>query len=505
MEQGAAGQREAAPGRRPENCNGDEERLRENEDEQQDESRPVEQVRIVGPEDPFREKAESMRAQRRTFPFLLAVVLGMMPSVASLVADDFNQDRLRDGENAYAAKRYAEAIDQFRIAAFGTLDHPPLFSECLVRLALAESAANKSTDTLATIERFLDLERRFPSYAKANLQPETRSAFQALLVAKVPQATILSVPSLAGLIETNEQKIAKLPPESRRKALEAEARREPTNPAWPRDLAAEALERGDAKDAEKWATKALSLQPSNAEALALRARSRYERRLYADALTDLSAVPADVFERHPDLYAEKFVCLVDARRFDEAERIAGRIPETSAARPEVAKARTDLAAEQRRTASASKARSAPAGTESASSRQTSAPAASAVPAPVAPSDPARSQAALDESRRLILASRAGDAEKVLDEAIRNDPGNRELRLALLEAACLDRSYPTGAAQVALVKPFTPSEGPAMFYAAVVLYETGRVDEARAYLKQAMPSVSGPLVDEYSKKILGVTQ
>jgi tetratricopeptide (TPR) repeat protein len=498
---------EAAPSRRPEKYGGDQERLRENEDEQQDECDPVEQARVVGPKGSSREKAESvLRAQRLTFPLLLAVVVAMMPSATVLRADDFNQDRLHDGQDAYAAKRYAEAIDQFRIAAFGSLDRPPLLSECLVRLALAEAAANKSADAGATLERFIEVERRFQSYAKANLQPEIRSSFQALLLARVPQATILSMPSLAGLIETNEQKVAKLPPESRQKALEAEARREPSNPIWPTDLAALALERGDTKDAEKWATKALSLQPANAEALALRARSRFAQRRYADALADLSALPADAFERRPELYAEMFVCLVEARRFDDAAAIAGRIPETAATRPDVAKARTDLAAEQRRTGSAPKAAVAPASTSaggaaSDSSRKAAAPAA----APAAPPDPARSKAALEESRRLVLVSRAGDAEKLLNEAIKNDPGNRELRLALLEATCLDRSYPAGAAQVPLVKPFAENEAPAMFYAAVVLYETGRVDEARAYMKLAMPRVSGPLVDEYSKKILGTTQ
>jgi tetratricopeptide (TPR) repeat protein len=506
VEQDAAPGREAAPGRRPEKCTGDQERMREDEHEEQDESHPTEQVRVVGPECSLREKAESMlRAQGRTFPFLLAVVVGMMPSVAGLRADDFNEDRLHDGEDAYVAKRYADAIDQFRIAAFGSLDRPPLLSECLVRLALAEAAANKSPDTGATLERFLEVERRFQSYAKAKLQPEIRSSFQALLLARVPQATILSVPSLAGMIETSEQKIAKLPPDARQKALEAEARQEPSNPIWPTDLAALALERGDAKEAEKWATKALSLQPTNAEALALRARSRFARRQYADALTDYSALPADAFERRPELYAEEFVCLVEARRFEDAEAISGRIPAASAARPDVAKARTDLAAErQRRTAPAPKpaaatASTATGGAASAVSRAASAPASAPTP------DPARSKAALDESRRLVLASRATDAEKLLNEAIKSDPGNRELRLALLEAACLDRSYPAGAAQVALVKPFAENEAPAMFYAAVVLYETGRVDEARAYMKQAMPRVSGPLVDEYSRKILGVTQ
>ena len=97
--------------------------------------------------------------------------------------------------------------------------------------------------------------------------------------------------------------------------------------------------------------------------------------------------------------------------------------------------------------------------------------------------------------------KAGDAEKALSEALKTDPGNRDLRLALLEATCLSRSYQKGAAQIALLAPFNEAEAAPMFYAAVVLYETGHGSEARGYLERALPRVSGPLVDEYSKKIL----
>ena len=86
--------------------------------------------------------------------------------------------------------------------------------------------------------------------------------------------------------------------------------------------------------------------------------------------------------------------------------------------------------------------------------------------------------------------------------MQSDATNRDLRLALLEAACLGRAYPTAAAQIPLVQPFSESEAPSMFYAAVVLYETGRVEDAQSYLKRARNRVSGPLVDEYSRKILG---
>ena len=42
----------------------------------------------------------------------------------------------------------------------------------------------------------------------------------------------------------------------------------------------------------------------------------------------------------------------------------------------------------------------------------------------------------------------------------------------------------------------------MFYAAVALYEVGRRDEARTFLQRARSNVSGALVDEYAKKIMG---
>ncbi len=115
---------------------------------------------------------------------------------------------------------------------------------------------------------------------------------------------------------------------------------------------------------------------------------------------------------------------------------------------------------------------------------------------------ARSEAALAESRRLVSSGKAGDAERILTDAVKADPSNRDLRLALLEAACLTRSYKTGMAQIAVLEPFGEVEAPSMFYAAVVLYDSGHPKEARTYLERSAKKVSGPLVDEYSKKILG---
>ncbi len=275
---------------------------------------------------------------------------------------------------AFQQKRFGEAIDEFRVAAFGALDEPTLLTECLVRLALAQAAAGKTSDADETLARFVDVEKRFGGFAKANLEPEVRTEFQALLKKRVSPATLAGVPSLSGTSE----------------------------------LAG----RGPA--------------PAPAPAPA--------------------PTPA-------------------------------RAPKASSPPP-------------------------PAPVSASASPKSAAPAEAASPtSPMGPSLAERSRQAIVEGRRLINASKAGEAERILSQALAADPGNRELRLALLEASCLNRSYTTSIAQVSAVSPFGEGESVSMFYAAVALYEVGRLSEARDLMRRADSRVSGPLVDEYAKKIM----
>ncbi len=438
----------------------------------------------------------------------------MMTPVVSARSEDFYETRLRDGQEAFREKLFLQAVEELRIASFGFLDRPVLLSESLARLSLAQAAAGQSAEADATLLRFLEVERRFRPYAQVQLEPEIRKEFELFLLRRMPPSTLLSLPALAGLVETEEQKIAKLPPKERRNALEAAFRREPGNVVWPLALAREASERQDWKDVNQWAEKALELDRANAKALALRAHARAERRDCAGALADLAALPPGEWTAHPDLQADRFVCLVESGDWARAEEIVKIIPESLLARSDVARARQKLAAEQQRrsreaaTAAAAKAPTPADRPASAGSPGTGPPASPAAatsqkktdPPPAGPGE--RSKQALAESRRLVSSGKPGDADRVLTEALKADPNNRDLHLALLEAACLSGSYKKGAAQVPLVAPFTDAEAPSMFYAAVVLYETGRSGEARGYLERALPKVSGPLVDEYTKKILG---
>ncbi len=274
--------------------------------------------------------------------------LGAAPAPA-----DFNQARLESGKYLFDEKRYREAIDQFRIAAFGFLGRPDWLSSSLARLALAQVADSRPEDADATLARFLEVQRRFPSYPPRDLEPERQAEFRALLLKRVQEATLLGIPSLAGLVETEEQKIARLAPAERKKALEAAARRDPSSAVWAVALAREAAERGDWKEAERWAGTALAAQPNNTDALALRARARVVRGELAQARADLNAIPPAELAKRPELYADVFVTGVEAGDWAMASEVSPRIPSNLMSRPDVAKAQQKLAAErQRRTAEA---------------------------------------------------------------------------------------------------------------------------------------------------------
>lgn len=426
----------------------------------------------------------------------------VVAAVAAAPTGDFNEARLQSGQSLYAEKRYLEAIDQFRVAAFGYLNQPGPLSNTLARLALAQTGAGRPADADATIQRFLEVQRRFPAYPPPGLDGAAQADFRALLLRRVPEATLLGFPSLAGLVETEEQKIARLPPAERRRALEAASRREPNSVVWPLALARDAVDRSDGKDAEKWAAKALSLDPSNPDGLALRARARVLRGQTAPAKADVAAIPPAALEKRPELYGDVLVVLVESGDWAGADDASRHLPESVANRPDVARARQKLSSERpQRVAQAPRTTPPPAPPAQPQSPAARRPNPTPAPAPAAVAHP-NSREVLAESRRLVAAGKAVEAQRALAEALKADPGNRDLRLALLEAACLSGSFREGATQVAIVAPFADAEAPSMFYAAVVLYETGKTDEARGYMQRAMPKVSGVLVDEYSKKILG---
>ncbi|MDQ6891328.1 MAG: TonB family protein [Acidobacteriota bacterium] len=118
-----------------------------------------------------------MRDFRKT-ALLLAAAFAAVLLASRSAAQDFSDVRMREGEAAYRARRFADAASFFRVAAFGYLDRPPMLCQALVRLALASDAAGRPADVKAAIDRLADAQRRAPACAEAEIDSLTRSDFE---------------------------------------------------------------------------------------------------------------------------------------------------------------------------------------------------------------------------------------------------------------------------------------------------------------------------------------
>lgn len=485
--------------------------------------------------DPAREAFLPMIARQRLIRFVLLVFLAAL--APRLRAQDFYTDRLAAGKAAVQARRFDDAVNEFRIACFGFLDQPVLLSQGLVRLALAESEAKQPDQVRETLSRFLEVERRFPSYAKAPLEPETRKDFEGLLAKTIPDATLRSIPTLALDVQTPERKPEKAPepkpeqaierkperspeepsPAQKEKALQAQAEREPQNAALQLEMAKLAAARRRGKDVLRWAGRALDASPGNPDALALRGHELAARSDYAKARADLSALPPDRLNADPELVADLFVCDVALKDWNAAQPLQTGLSETSMKRKDVIRAKDRLAKETARAqkeAEREAARLAALQAQALPPPPPIAPPPPALPAPPPPAaqtPPAVPQAppaeqpvpGLPEIRQLIVAGKPAEAEKQLLALVPSQPSRREVRLALLEAACLAKDWKVATAQLSALSPFRDGEEPYMFYAAVVIYETGDPDRAKPFLQRALPRIaSTPYTQFYAKRILG---
>ncbi len=138
--------------------------------------------------------------RRRRFFVVSAAATFLLFAPSPGRADEFAQGRLASGIDAFRAKRYTEASDQFRIACFGLLDQPVLLTEGLARLALSQEASGRKADVEKTLNRFLEVERLFGVYARNHLDDAARAEFQALLLSRVPAEAVAAVPTLSGLV-----------------------------------------------------------------------------------------------------------------------------------------------------------------------------------------------------------------------------------------------------------------------------------------------------------------
>lgn len=427
----------------------------------------------------------SIRKPLATLAFII------IACAASASSQDFYEVRLEEGKGAMLANEPRQAVDAFRIAAFGFLDRPQLLLETLARLALAQQALGSADAVVETLDRFLEVEGRFPSWSRVDLETDTDTAFRALLGAIVSEQKLGEVPTLAGMVETEEEKLSKLEPRQRRAAVEQKLRSQPDDPRWPAMMAEMEWAGGNQRAARRHATRALELDPSLVGPRWVIARALLADRRCEDGIAELRNLPAGLVEEEQSIVDERFICLVELSEWEAASLLETRLGDEVLGRRDIRAARARLA---QNAASAEP----PAEAEEL---EGSLPRVDSEPVSGAEVE-RRVEAALAASRAHLTARRYRPAEEILYAAVRRDPSSRRLRLALLEAATLARDWPTGAAQVKLLEPIEDAEGRYLFYAGVVKYETGQLEEAREYMQRARTRInSSRYVDDYMTRIL----
>jgi thioredoxin-like negative regulator of GroEL len=427
---------------------------------------------------------------------------------SAFAADEFYEEKLRAGIADLQANRLPQAADELRIAAFGFLNYPPQLSEALARLAVAQAGLGQTADLARTIDRFLEVERRFSPYETVQLEPAVRSKFEDIVLKQVPRATLASLPGLSKLANREFQRIAALPASQRTSAYEAGFRADPKNVDWPIALTREAAAREHADDVLRWGSKVLELDAQNKEVRPLLAHARASKRECREALAIIKDIDLQQF---PDAYADQAVCFAEMSRWKEAETALASVPAKLKQRMDVRRATqlTTRALDEAKRAEAARlaasrptprpATPAPASTANAGTATRSTP---TVPQSSSVT-PSRAPEVIEAARKLVRDGKYGEAVQRLRPAVISEPENRNLRLTMLEASVLARDWRTAASQVGSVTPLTTGEELYMFYASVALYETGRHDEAKSFMEKARPRmVPSPLVDYYVKAVLG---
>ena len=435
-------------------------------------------------------------------------------------ADPFYERLVRDGNRELARGDHAAAERDLQIAAFGLLDEPVRLAEALVPLALAQAALDDAEGFEDTFARVIEVEDRFGAYGKAEIPADQRSAFEKQVVARVPTATLERSAAFRPLARRQHQaEIQRLPKRERRQRLEERVAAEPDQSRWLVLLGRLEMEDRNRDRAVELATRALTLSPTDQDALCLRGLALVESGNCAQALTDLDA--CDESRTNPAVARTVLECLAGMAHWDEAsEHLDGLAPEVRDDKSlEKVKRRIERQAGATAVAVAPEAAPTKGEKQSAPAGQGDAPAppAGTPPAPPPASDPQRPAPpapaitaddldTMTQARALLTRAKTTSD---LDEAGRlaRDVADRNPESAEAQYLAGEIAYRTSRWQDA-AQYFKRGGDPGAkraelsFYMAVAFFETGELEAARAALTRALPGLKRtPFVESYVTRIL----
>lgn len=258
-------------------------------------------------------------------------VLGPQAAVAQDV-DTFHLRLYQDGAQLAAAGDYRQAVDKLRLACFGMLDAPSVLGPCLGRLLATQDAADSGDDEIeATVDRLLEVERRFKGWSEPDsayaLTAELRRTVETLFVRFGTAEGLARIPGLgAAALEKQAEKIAALPMDERRRELNLLVQRQAQVPIWHVMSAELSLDEGDPRAAAGAAREILGKFEGNAAARCVLGRARAAQKQCDDGVVEHLRMCPDDHAVRSEIDLELVRCLATSARWSEADAAWRRLP-----------------------------------------------------------------------------------------------------------------------------------------------------------------------------------
>jgi hypothetical protein len=129
----------------------------------------------------------------RAFPTLVLTLV--LATTALAAPHPFYQNMMQRGLAKVQQGRYADAIRDLRVAAFGSLDEPTMYQTAQVYIAIANEKLGNGDEARLAATKFLQSERLRPTYASLPLDAATRDAFEKLVAGAVEPQYLAQLPS----------------------------------------------------------------------------------------------------------------------------------------------------------------------------------------------------------------------------------------------------------------------------------------------------------------------
>jgi hypothetical protein len=442
------------------------------------------------------------------------VALFLVIAAVPAFAQSFYEARFQSGVIDFNRAAYARAVDELRVAAFGSVDNIPSYETAEIYLTIAYDKLDRIEDARLSSVKVTQAEQISPAYAKLALPPDVRTAFEHLLPALLTREQLSNVPAFgrfasqapsvpAGTPTPSRRPVPTVPTPTKAPNVATTVKKNDDKAETPQPaldygrLALERVAAGDEAGARRYADLAFAADDTNPNAHAALAQIGRAHGTWSDVAEHYSVVRTRR-RLTDDESAAYLIALVNIGRGADASGVRRNLPASVLERPDVRDALQTI-----------DPKPAP---QPQPVAPVPVPAPAPVPVPIAPSPVAPAPAPdstmppvtdqIAGAERMVGTGNIVGARSELRRIALIPNLQRSERQALARALSQTALYAESSAQYRKTYPLKAGEESHMFYEAVNRYELGDYALARQLITRAMPALpQTPAILAYRDRIL----